>query len=340
MRTSGNEPHKSNLILGYAAGLTPEEIRIFCESAALSATTQTDIVLFGSDIHPVEIPSLFVTVTVVPTVSVWQGVTKDPLRIRWACAYFISKLFSAFTALSVKIFRVLFGSQAVASELCNTWLHPALSRYRVYYNFLSANAHLYQAVLISDVRDVYFQRDPFRAMHRDFITFLEIESSTCRDPKNRRWIKSVYGTKVASSMDNYRVICSGISMGSPKMMSEYLSRMTREITGSGCIPYADQGIHNVLIRKHSFPACLLSNQDGLTLTAAGAGSVEDFSLEDDVVVTREHKSFALLHQYDRHASLRGAVSKQHARRMRRFEGSRTAISDVAFKTLGSSLDLP
>jgi hypothetical protein len=307
--------HKPNLILGYAVGLTQDQIRFFCESATLSATTRTDIVLFGREIQPIEVLSPLVNMMVIPTPNIWQGVTKDTLRLRWACAYFSSTLLTAFTVFGVRIFRRLFGSQAFVTDFRSNWIHPALSRYIVYYNFLSANAHLYQTVLISDVRDVYFQRDPFHDFNQKFVTFLEIEGSSCGGRTNRRWIKSVYGKKVAASMSDKRVICSGISMGTSLMMRDYLSQMRHEVTRLGCIPYADQGIHNVLIRKNSFPASLCVNEDGLTLTAAGEGSAKDFLLEDDVVVTQKRKPFALVHQYDRYTSLREALAKQHARRI-------------------------
>lgn len=338
MSFSRDHHSKPNLILGYAVGLSQRQIRLFCESAAVSAEKQTDIVLFGCNIQPVFIPSSLVRMIVIPAASIWQGVTKDSLRIRWACAYFSSKLFSALAIFGVRIFRALFRSRTSVAAFRSNWLHPALSRYLIYSDFLSANAHLYQNVLISDVRDVYFQRDPFLDLNQEFVTFLEIEGSTCGGRTNYRWIKSVYGKKLAALMNDKRVICSGISMGTSQKMSEYLAHMSREVTRRGCIPYADQGIHNVLIRMNAFPASLLMNANGLTLTAAGENSVKDFSIEEDVIVARNKKPFALVHQYDRHACLRGAVSKQHARRMRLFEKSGTTMSDVAFKTSGPSHD--
>jgi hypothetical protein len=217
--------------------------------------------------------------------------------------------------LSIRIFRKLFGGDACVSGFHSNWLHPALSRYLVYHDFLSSNAHLYNSVLISDVRDVYFQRDPFVDLDKEFVTFLEIKDSTCGGRINRRWINSTYGQKMAASMNDERVICSGISMGSYSRMIKYLSHMSNEVARRGCIPYADQGIHNVLIRKKAFSASLLANADGLVLTAAGEKSVEDFRIAEDIVVTRNDSPFALVHQYDRHAQLTNAISRQHARRM-------------------------
>jgi len=303
-----------NLILGYAVGLAQEEIDLFCSSIIMSAKTRTDIVLFGTNIHSTENESPLVRIFIVPTANVWEGVSKDPWRIRWACAYAASKVTARLAALWAFCFRIFFSSHIHISAMCNLFVHPALARYQLYHKYLEANASNYSSVLISDVRDVYFQDDPFPKMTADFASFLEIESSRCSQRTNRRWIKSVYGERVAKAMDEKRVICSGISIGKTSFMQHYLSIMVKEIGVIGRIPYSDQGIHNVLIRLRHFPVKLMENMGGLVLTAAGQNSVDDFFINRDLIVGRDGKLFSLVHQYDRHASLGEAISRQHASR--------------------------
>ncbi len=307
-----------NLILGYAVGLAQEEIDRFCLSAMMSAKTNTDIVLFGTDIHPTDSMSSLVRIFVVPTTNIWQGVTKDPWRLRWACTYFTSTIAARLTNLAAFFFHILFHSQVNTGEISISFLHPALARYRLYQKYLEANSTTYTSVLISDVRDVYFQDDIFAKMTFEFSTFVEIESSRCSQRTNRRWIKSVYGERIARSMDEQRVICSGISVGRTSNMKHYLSCMVEEIGSGGRIPYADQGIHNVLIRLCNFPATIIENKEGIVLTAAGEDSLHDFVIREDFIVNGDGNPFAIVHQFDRHAKLRDAITRQHCARKRRF----------------------
>lgn len=305
-----------NLILGYCVGLKREDIELFCESALLSVRSPTDVVLFTNTAFHCEPGEGGGGLFLIPAESIWQGVAKDRYRIRWAAVYFATRMLGFFSKFQRRAFSLFFGGSARDSRARGTYyLHPALGRYRCYLDFLLTNAGGYSKVLISDVRDVYFQGDPFEAPGvADFTSFFEPGGVTCAEERNHRWIKAVYGSKVANEMADHGVICSGVSIGSTTGMLDYLRRMSDEISSRAVIPYSDQGIHNVLIRQGSLRASILENRDSLTLTAGIDTSGTDYRIDGDRILSPDGSAFRVVHQFDRHPDLEAAVRRQFATR--------------------------
>jgi beta-1,4-mannosyl-glycoprotein beta-1,4-N-acetylglucosaminyltransferase len=105
-------------------------------------------------------------------------------------------------------------------------------RYLKFFEFIKDHENEYKNVLISDVRDVYFQNDPFKGLEKNSIFFAEEdESKTIKDDDrfNSRWIRQTYGDIILEDLNNEKITCCGTVIGSYRNISAYLEFMTNEI---------------------------------------------------------------------------------------------------------------
>lgn len=177
-------------------------------------------------------------------------------------------------------------------------------RYRLYYQFLREHAPEADEVLLTDLRDVVFQRDPFAAAVDGLELFLEDDRSRLgEDPFNRRWINNLYGAARLQALTDYPTSCSGTTVGGRAAILDYLAQM------SGAIQWRrrplgshDQGVHNGLLRGGHFPAGkVVRNGYGRVLTMGLMSSIHETA--DGVILNEDGTVPSVLHQYDRHPAL-------------------------------------
>src|SRR4029079_15456105 len=83
-------------------------------------------------------------------------------------------------------------------------------RYGHYYDLLHRFAPDADQILLTDLRDVLFQADPFAAPLSGLEVFLEDSSMRVgEDTHNRRWIRNLYGEDVVKRIGGCVVSCSG-----------------------------------------------------------------------------------------------------------------------------------
>lgn len=75
------------------------------------------------------------------------------------------------------------------------------------------------------------------------------------------------------------------------------------------IPYSDQGIHNILVKRAAFPVTISTNRDALTLTAGVDYGSNDYSIEGERCVFPDDVEIGITHQFYRHVELEAAVVK-------------------------------
>lgn len=135
-------------------------------------------------------------------------------------------------------------------------------RYGRYLQYLKTRMPHVDYVMLSDVRDVVFQEDPFKSFAQnalnvenyqetkdDLHVFLEAEHVTIgNEPFDNRWIQNLYGNDMLSCLYDKPVSCSGTTMGTGRGMRRYLAAMHHEIsTQTRPLGSHDQGIHNYLL---------------------------------------------------------------------------------------------
>jgi hypothetical protein len=177
-------------------------------------------------------------------------------------------------------------------------------RYLHYLEFLEGAASA-DLIMISDVRDVVFQSDPFeRASASELRVFLEPEHVRLGENAfNSRWLRNLYGAQVISEIGDGVVSCSGTTIGTRSGMMRYLTKMVAEIRSKRmALGSHDQGIHNYLVRQGALdPVEIVKNDAGEVFTM---GEVKSFALnERDHVINAAREAPAVLHQYDRHVDL-------------------------------------
>lgn len=221
--------------------------------------------------------------------------------------------------------RLLVRSPALVGSRRLLRLNSALlpvttARFLLYLDFLLRlpPAELPTYVILSDVRDVVFQRDP-RHLEREAPTLtLSLEDESRRIgscPFNSQWIQSGYGPGVLASLHDSPISCAGVTVGPTQQIIRYLQAMAREILAPALFPnirhtVPDQGYHNYVAYS------ILSAQDtcfspcglGPVLTL---GYVRNPTCDADGYLRNLDSTLpVIVHQYDRHAFLGPRIRKR------------------------------
>jgi len=184
-------------------------------------------------------------------------------------------------------------------------------RHYLYYDYLQRNAGVYDKILLADIRDVYFQADPFSFEMNDAL-YCAIEGPrVIKDCSyNGRWMKFIYGDAVLEQLGGNRISCAGSTWGKEAAMNDYLVRMLQEIEK---LPDArtaiDQAIHNYLIYTHAIPAIeFLYNDGGVILTLSYEKNYR-ISEKGEVLVA-DDRLVKMLHQFDRYPDLKALTDRR------------------------------
>jgi hypothetical protein len=178
---------------------------------------------------------------------------------------------------------------------------PHVSRYYHYYRYLSRRAGHYENVMLTDLRDVFFQRDPFAFQIGKVHCFLEYEGETLGSHKgNRQWLRGVYGDNVLRRLADLPISCSGVTIGPVDGMLRYLRAMVNDLVS---VPFqwagVDQGVHNYVVHTGLAGDIAFAGNDRgpvATLAAVPKADVEA-ALPDG------YAHVNVIHQYDRHPLL-------------------------------------
>ena len=203
--------------------------------------------------------------------------------------------------------------------------HPSTLRWSLIYRFF-ADAVVrarYHRVLLIDVRDSYFQGDPFAIIPRDastpaFHAFKGVETITIGECGwNGGWVKDCFGDAVLAELSAQNIVCSGVSLGTMDVVFEYLQLMDDVVMGRKQAPVAqaarfpacerngvDQGVHNVLVHKKLIRALTLWSQRDAPVANLQAKRARVSGL----TVTNELGTrVPVVHQYDRYPDLQKAL---------------------------------
>lgn len=180
-------------------------------------------------------------------------------------------------------------------------------RYVHYRRYLSALDPEPDVVMLTDLRDVIFQRDPFDDPVSGLEVYLEDESVRIgHEIFNTRWIRDLYGNAGLEELKDRRVSCSGTVIGTRDAVVRYLSEMISEIVWRRRpLGSHDQGIHNMLVHRERLPfAAVIQNGHGRVLTM---GKMNSYATDGGVVRNLDGTVPAVLHQWDRHQQLAAEI---------------------------------
>jgi len=184
-------------------------------------------------------------------------------------------------------------------------------RYFLYRDFLRRADREFRRILLTDVRDVVFQADPFSfAWPAGLNAVLEHGGRTVGAcPYTSRWVRLHLGQAALETLADRPVSCSGTSAGGHAAILDYLERMTERLvpfTPAAHMAGYDQGAHNLLLHTGAVPDVTFHDNAGPVLTLgwrreppapdASGNLLNDAGLPALIV-----------HQYDRHPGLHRAV---------------------------------
>lgn len=186
-------------------------------------------------------------------------------------------------------------------------------RYFLYKQFLKHEKAI-DRVMLTDVRDVIFQGNPFDVCTDDALyCFEEDKSMTLRSCHyNSNWILQAYGQDVLDALGHKAIICSGVTMGNFRKIREYLEIICKELKRVPAVWGIDQGVHNAAIYTGKFPdAVILANESGCVYTMHHVKPDKIRTDQDGYIVNRSGVP-AVVHQYDRHPRLLSAIQEKYS----------------------------
>jgi hypothetical protein len=194
-----------------------------------------------------------------------------------------------------------------------------VSRFLGIYDYLKDFWQEYNFVVTTDVRDVYFQKDPTKDMQNilgdKYKLFAGSESILYRDePWGNDNLMRTYGHYVYNLFKDNIIYNVGTIGG----MSEYVKDLAFDIFINSInrpIPIVDQAVYNVLIQTQPFKDVVYKNDQStgwaVQLGTTGNPAVIDvfrpfltekepiFDYESGLVKTADGVVFSIVHQYDR-----------------------------------------
>lgn len=193
-----------------------------------------------------------------------------------------------------------------------------VGRFVAIYEYLRENFEKYEYVVTTDVKDVYFQTDPFVWLY-DYLDFDEktlVAGSESMLYKDEPWgnenLLQTYGPYIHNIFKENEIYNVGTIGG----FSEYVKDLVFNIFTNAInrpIPIVDQAVYNVLLQTQPYKdktyfakqsegwAC----QAGTTVDPSKIDKFRPFLLEaepffkDGIVRTSYGEIFCIVHQYDR-----------------------------------------
>lgn len=195
------------------------------------------------------------------------------------------------------------------------------TRYFKYLDILCENMNICDGILLTDVRDVVFQSNPFNSQTRKGLhVFYEDESLTIGSQEfNHNNMLLAYDKKTLDSLFNSRVICSGTTMGDWENITNYIvnlinQRRVKDILTTYNLnvsaPGIDQALHQYIIHKGIVDAVIHENGDIVSTIALTPE--EKITLLPNGMISVYNKVSPIVHQWDRHLFLQQHLYDQYS----------------------------
>jgi hypothetical protein len=283
-----NKANPKNLILGLMAGMSLEQIKPFFLSLEKSGY-RGDVCVLVQDLAPEALAFLRA-----------RGVNLVPFQ-----KSFLKPKWSRLVGLC-KPFLKPAQRQLLNEQWLLTYLHRQSARIVYFRSFLAECGRDYNHVMVADIRDILFQKDPFAFQIPDGLcVFMENASQTIgANFSNATWIRDGFGQTVLNEIKDKPIICSGTIFGTSAAMLDYFERVIRLFFTCKTVKTIDQATCNVVIHTQPpKPLHRFDNDTGPVLTMAEMDPRQFRFNEQGFLINQTGQAFHTLHQYDRHPEL-------------------------------------
>jgi hypothetical protein len=212
------------------------------------------------------------------------------------------------------------GVKTVSSVSTRKWHGPIHAyRFERFAKIVTAAAARYDQVLVSDTRDVVFQKNPFNGVSSSAChAYLEGAGKTIgEEPTNLRWAKIFLPADEVARISPCRVSCCGVVLGGTAAMAQYLQRLAAYLHALPLAIRRDGGadtvFHNRMLHlTREVPFVVVENN--LHVATMGLEPADAYIVgQDGLIRTADNHLPAILHQYDRIPLLKAAVERRFAR---------------------------
>jgi hypothetical protein len=205
------------------------------------------------------------------------------------------------------------------ARLVRQFLDPNTRRFVEFYLRLRQELPKFRRVLLSDLRDVVFQSNPFDLIQDEGIMFgLEDDRLTIGSQwANSVWLERVGGPAIRDELAAKRISCVGVVLGSGTVIATYLHRLVEALTRPGIdiarFHGADTGAHNMVVYRGA-----LTNVRFADFSSGGILNMHGLRTEcirwtpDGLLCDANQKPFAVIHQYDRHPEVHARLVQRLA----------------------------
>ena len=181
-------------------------------------------------------------------------------------------------------------------------------RWSLYRRYLSERREEFDRVLMVDLRDVCYQRDPFGGVDSDLLRIHAEEGDiTVRQSGwNSLAVRRAFGEQGVARWGDLRVSCSGVVAGGIEPVLTYLEAFARLLPESAMPDHGtDQAMHTRLVHGDlASLVCWQGNREGDAVQLAGVHDLPSVPRDaEGRLLNDAGEPFAILHQFDRHPSL-------------------------------------
>ena len=190
----------------------------------------------------------------------------------------------------------------VRANLTKHYLHLVNSRFFLYYLYILQSEKKYEKILLTDVRDVVFQDDPFNfVLTAPLNCFYEEDRRIYDCSYTSDWLKRSFGEKALSEIGHLRLSCAGTTIGTKEGIINYLEWMMDYILQSNYQRFGvDQAAHNLILHRNMIPDVkFYDNYQGPVLTMNYIDSEKLRFSQDGFLLNEDASVISVLHQYDR-----------------------------------------
>ena len=178
-------------------------------------------------------------------------------------------------------------------------------RHFLYLDYLLKHPGEFRTVLLTDVKDVVFQRDPFGFAVPNQLCVamesLEIPVGKCSCTPD--WIVAGYGREALERVKDKELSCAGTVLGPEPAVRAYLQAILQQVQQMrDAFECADQAAHNLMLHDGQLgPVTRFHNFEGPIATV---GTEDKFAISDaGDILNKDGSAVAIVHQYDRHPHL-------------------------------------
>ncbi|HYC99484.1 hypothetical protein [Brevundimonas sp.] len=209
-----------------------------------------------------------------------------------------------------------FGVSAADALPSTGWSpHPVVARFAAYDRWLRARPWVSHA-LLTDVRDVVFQGDPFAGAAARVEVYAEGRGRLADHPFTMKHLRALAGMAVAETISDRPSLCVGTIVGP----AADLSRLCRVLLALAAIPRsevgasfgADQAAFNLAVHLGLVDVDIRPNYGRVATIGAGDGGAFEPG-EAGAILNPDGSASPIVHQYDRHAHLSELVRQRWSR---------------------------